>query len=459
MILFILFLLVVQSYAACPEGQFYLVDYKESGSCETHISADSCGGINGGNIPYLADAIHYMDDCWISIPGMYPNGGFYGQCMKSHSLTSYYSPGCQIVTYKGTHGNVPVGTFNYGKPGDGFTGSCAATYYMDFNPSGQSGFLPYTNQGGTNCLCAPPGEDDAICVSECPVGTGRRNGDDVTWDPCDAIPGCMNTHANNYNPDANMDDGSCEYCDIDNENGNGHQFFLVKAQTSGMPSCDIGLNKCAKLLNYKDGDDVNSHYTYHYKQQAPKYCSTANPLSPLGGGNSAMTLYNDMSGNSIYSTGMPCGLSSEAIPAVCQCSHVDKSECYDENNPLLCSASAWQARPVIPPYDSICFCMRDGQTELECVSECPEEPLYNIEKVRYSRVNPNGTTWDVCTKETYGCPNPLFEEYDPSHTAHAPYLLTADDNTKYVNPIACHTLTCNRLRTVYDDYCLPEGQC
>lgn len=446
--LFILFLLVVQSYAACPEGQFYLVDFKESGNCETHISNDACTGIKGSNAFQMQTAVHYMQTYY---------SPYYHQVPRSHSLLSYYSPGCQVVTYKGVHGGNGLDDILYGKPDDGWSGSCANTFYMDNAPCSQSGCIAYYNQGGTNCLCAPPGEDDAICVSECPAGTARRHGDDVSWDPCDAIAGCTNIHANNYNPEANKDDGSCEYCDI--ENGD---FFLVKAQTSGQP-CDIGGLNCEKLSNYRleNSPMVIPHSA---AKTYPRNCIAPTP-GYVGGNYLAQIMYNDYT---LWSSEISainsdsdilypeCGVNPEMIPPVCDCSSYT---CYSDDGMACAGEGGEIIRSIIYPYDISCLCLPDGETEMQCVSECPEVPLYNIEKVKRGRVNPDGTSWDICTVETEGCPNPLFEEYDPSHTAHAPYLLTADDGSKYVNPIACHTLTCTRLHTIYDDYCLPEGQC
>ena len=433
--LFVLFLLVVKSYATCPAGQFYLVEFKESGSCDTHISQSTCSSIGGGNAPFIVPS-YQQRSCSYS--------PYYHCNFITHSVTSKYSPGCQIQTYQSAWGSPPVDSLRYGQLDKGFTGDCANTFYNEQSPCDQYGCKSWYNQGGTNCLCAPNGETDAICISECPAGTARRNADDVTWDSCDAIPGCTNPHANNYNPNANTDDGTCELCDI--ENG---EFFLIKPQTSGTP-CDIGADNCAKLLNYGNGALTNP-----MDRRIPRGCNVATQWTSM------YNSYSDMS--HYYDDNLPCGYFEGSDP-ICSCSNSNPDECYTTHPTsglveCISGPGTSTIRQRVYEYDATCLCMPDGQTELQCMSECPEEPLYNIEKVRRSRDNEPGVSWDGCSIEIEGCPNPLFKEYNSSHTSHAPYLLTSEDGTKYVNPIACHTLTCETLDSGFDNYCLPEGEC
>ena len=457
MILFILLLLVVKSYAACPAGQFYLVELKESGSCDKHISQSKCSDMSPQQVHNIAPDYVY---------GEYSNGR-YNEIIKNHR--GKYSPGCQVQTYTNQWNyQYPIGTIRYGKSEHEFTGSCANTFYDEgdpYNPYGPTRPQLY-NQGGTNCLCAPPGEDDAICVSACPAGTARRHEDDVSWDPCDAIGGCMDDQALNYNPNANKDDGSCEYCHI--ENG---EFFLVKSKRSGSHCSNIGLSDCTRLVN-PPGDG----YLYNAQDKSLPY--GCNVYSSLWGDDTNHGTYNTYS--SVMRGTLPCGYFEGADP-ICDCDFpcttsyncqndvrgccIDEDDCileYPENRPSKeCNTDprVVKTREQVPEYDMTCLCMPDGETELQCVAECPEEPLYNIEKIRRYRENEAGVAWDGCSVEIEGCPNPLFKEYNSTHTAHAPYLIQTEDGSTIVNPIACQTLTCETLNSGFDNYCLPEGEC
>jgi hypothetical protein len=72
------------------------------------------------------------------------------------------------------------------------------------------------------------------------------------------VEGCMDDTACNYNPDATVDDGSCEYCDLGNVNGDGTSDVMDIVQ---LVDC-ILLDSCDGTLDYSCAGDVNGDGAY-----------------------------------------------------------------------------------------------------------------------------------------------------------------------------------------------------
>lgn len=427
--LILLFLFVVKSYATCPAGQFYLVEFKESGTCTTHITQETCQGINSGN--YLSQ-IQAVVQYSYRVTSPYPHLKY-----ADRDMTSWYPRGCQITTNLGQYqqgslnvikyAEVPAESYLYSTYGQ-FDGGCDNGMHNEKNPATPCTAYPCAsdpsiNQGGTNCLCAPPGQNDAICVSECPAGTGRRNDDTVTWDSCDAIVGCMDETAINYDPNANKDDpDSCTYCEYDQG-----YFWLVNMDTSGQNDCDIGAAMCQTLMTPDplNPDRDNQLEIFENQYSKPKYCY----VSPGYNTNIPSTIYNpavEQAGQ--YRT---CGPITEYVP---------------ENGVV---------QAIFPTETGYqCICPPTGHSEPQCVNICP----LREDGTRGLRAYPD-SRFDDCSRELPGCIDPLYLEYTPEATMNTPYITTTEDGSKIIDPRACKTLSCETVSTLYDNQCLPDGQC
>jgi len=435
--LFILFLLVVQSYATdCPDGQFYLVEIKTSGTCTTHVSSDACDGIAGGSAsPQPAVAMYsYISNAY---------GMPYAQ-RAERDMTSWYPFGCQRRVNQGDYPNQMYPNFqiryaNSDNPQVGqFDGGCdsgihnaAAPAPPPYGPPPAGGYTfdTSTNQGGTNCFCAPPGEDDAVCVAGCPVGSARRNADTVPWDSCDAIPGCMNPAAINYDPLANKESpDDCEYCEYDQG-----MFWLIGLDTEGQNDCDLGAGMC-EALGFA-AMDLNNPLVAMYPYRYPKYCSSM-------GYNPAL----------LWAEGAeyrPCGRINEYVKAVCD---ADEDPNDDWMGMTQCDGMPL-VESIFPGPGELCLCPPPGHSTPQCVNECPlrADGTRGLRRWAYN--------FDDCTGELPGCIDPLYKEYTPEATMNTPHRIAAADGTKITDPRACQTLSCESVSAIYDNQCLPDGQC
>tara|TARA_B100000925_G_C21998812_1_gene470254 strand:+ start:228 stop:1580 length:1353 start_codon:yes stop_codon:yes gene_type:complete len=448
--LFILFLLVVKSYATCPDGQFYLVEFKESGTCTTHISKDTCQGINSGNFLSIINPTATYSYRVSS------NYGYSYLQYGTRDMTSWYPRGCQIQTNLGQYEQGSLDQIRYadtaGTPHEAqygnFDGACDNGMHNEQNPATPCTSYPCPsdmskNQGGTNCLCAPPGETDAICVSECPAGKGRRNDDTVTWDSCDAIVGCMDESAMNYDPTANKEDpDSCTYCQYDQG-----YFWLVSMDTSGQNDCDIGAAMCQAMMTPDplNPDRDNQLEMNINKYSTPKFCH----VSPGYNTNIPSTIYNPATEAYVFNDNSvaqyrTCGPITEYTPQKCGNTNPDGS----------CSGA-----PIVPAIPLTetgykCICPPTGHSEPQCVNICP----LREDGSRGYRAYPD-SRFDDCSREIPGCIDPLYLEYTPEATMNTPYITTTEDGSKFIDPRACQTLSCETVSTLYDNQCLPEGQC
>ena len=86
--------------------------------------------------------------------------------------------------------------------------------------------------------------------------------DTVCWESCDACPaiveGCMDSSATNYNPDATVDDGSCEYDAVEAAN------LFISEAAEGSSN-----NKYLEIYNASDETVSLSDYAYPTVGNAP----------------------------------------------------------------------------------------------------------------------------------------------------------------------------------------------
>ena len=77
----------------------------------------------------------------------------------------------------------------------------------------------------------------------------------VCWESCEACPaiveGCMDSLATNYNSDATVDDGSCEYAEIEYAN------LFISEAAEGTSN-----NKYLEIYNASDETVSLSNYAY-----------------------------------------------------------------------------------------------------------------------------------------------------------------------------------------------------
>ena len=83
----------------------------------------------------------------------------------------------------------------------------------------------------------------------------QGTGDGMIVDP-NAVPGCMDTSANNYNPDATEDDGSCTYSGCMDETANNYN----EEATEDDDSCTYDVVGCMDetACNYDETATVDS---------------------------------------------------------------------------------------------------------------------------------------------------------------------------------------------------------
>ena len=74
----------------------------------------------------------------------------------------------------------------------------------------------------------------------------------ATWSTDVPIPGCTDPNATNYDETANVDDGSCEYCNLGEINGDGSYNVMDVVQLANCvlaENCNLLENVCAADIN------------------------------------------------------------------------------------------------------------------------------------------------------------------------------------------------------------------
>ena len=129
------------------------------------------------------------------------------------------------------------------------------TYGYNFNNSDGSGYESGGDLG--DCAGGNYGNDRFVTPNESDMVL-----DSVCWESCDSCPavveGCTDPTAENYNPDATVDDGSCEYAELESAN------LLITEAAEGSSN-----NKYIEVYNASDETVDLSSYAYPTVGNAP----------------------------------------------------------------------------------------------------------------------------------------------------------------------------------------------
>ena len=209
------------------------------GTCGGEVVVDACGECNGDGSSCSVDVTFSVD---MSIEGVVGDIK-----VRTSTENGSYSPSDWFVMDDSDGDMIYTYTMTL------ITG---VEYGYNFNDSNGSGYESGSNLEGV-CAGGSYGNDRIVTP-----GAENMVLDTVCWESCEACPaiveGCMDSTATNYNADATVDDGTCEYPVLEAAN----LFFSEYAEGSSN-------NKYLEIYNASDATVDLSGYAFPSVSNAP----------------------------------------------------------------------------------------------------------------------------------------------------------------------------------------------
>ena len=167
--------------------------------------------------------------------------------LNSGSLDVYMSNDEPVGGFQFNLTDISITGANGGSSADsGFLVSTSATTVLGFSLTGGT----IASGDGILLQVSFDGESTEICLEEVVISDASGNAIDVEVGDCftqqEDILGCTDPVADNFNPDANLDDGSCEY-------SNGGPYFELDIDTTGESHLIIFQDT---IIGLENGDEV-----------------------------------------------------------------------------------------------------------------------------------------------------------------------------------------------------------
>ena len=303
--------------------------------------------------------------------------------------------------------------------------------------------------GGT---CVADADSDGICddVDDC-VGTpdalGVCNGTctaDANNDgicDSDAVPGCTDATACNYNEAANVDDGNCTYAttwyaDADGD-GTGHTYTFVQACTAPAGYVAISGDTCPDDAN-KLSPGTCGCGNVDVDVDADGLCDTVDGCTDNTACNydnltATACLTINTCGNCAAPTTVTCGLQGA-------CNYDSSGDCFNDDlcdfdscagcmNNTACNydATATISAPLTCTFPAYAWenCSGECLNDADANGVCDEVEIPGCMDSAAINYNPNASTDDgSCFTEIVGCIIPSATNYDPAATIQGSPLTT-----------------------------------